>query len=832
MKGSGGLRPGEGWSEDGAVVLDKASAPGRVSLTQRLPARVQRATAPGASPTAASRSENGASAVAVPDAKIVDAQAELMPGQISRDQFLSQLREQVVATASEALGPVWSAVGCPYIESWFARNAVTPAMELERLARRYSGIARPTTATDYFGPIVGRLRDGIARWKAGEDVGADVAAAGLGAGAAPTSEAQPADRGVAVQRKAAGTGSAEPESPAAVLAGLGPGTALDGDHANRLGAAMDDSFGDVRLHTDGVAAAKASELGARAFTVGNHVAFATGEYRPGTPEGDALLAHELAHVQQQRGAAQGPELNKRGEDTSSGDVHEADADSVAAAALARLYGTGASPTQGARSRGGLAVNRARAAVSSGLALQRCSNNSKDKDKDASVSDAATQDTPLVAEIKQAIASGHAAAVLHKLRETTVAGPDERQAITAAIDGATTLTDDDKWLAEQLLTGNTADPNAGPTWVQGKLTDPDPDPGTTSPIQTGVYFVAGRTSRRAMVIGGVHGSEPEGAAVVQQLVEALKNARRKPLFTVILVPNLIDRSRQDPKSKSGVDAYRDVRDPTAKGSAGDASKGTGSEGNIEVEPNRNFPLPGKSYDSYKKAGHLEFWDRVNNKIRPPQDKVTRTDKKENRAKAVASEKMLPENRILVHLIERFQPERLASVHQHSVPGRRGDGPGVFVDPRRPASKLSADDGFDRNTDQALTPDGQQDDKLAEKMRDAIQSGAEAEQLRKEGRDPLSGNDVPRPGERGKRAKPPTTHYRTGAHAEGNSLGDWAPVEVKKGGDGDRPAIGTFTVELPQYVQSNKAQTDELAKLKGIEVDMLLNIFLEDPGSATP
>ncbi|MDQ4048465.1 MAG: DUF4157 domain-containing protein, partial [Actinomycetota bacterium] len=39
-----------------------------------------------------------------------------------------------------------------------------------------------------------------------------------------------------------------------------------------------------------------------AFTVGSDVFFAAGEYRPGTPAGDELIAHELTHVVQQRGA--------------------------------------------------------------------------------------------------------------------------------------------------------------------------------------------------------------------------------------------------------------------------------------------------------------------------------------------------------------------------------------------------------------------------------------------------------------------------------------------------------------------------------------------------
>lgn len=43
-------------------------------------------------------------------------------------------------------------------------------------------------------------------------------------------------------------------------------------------------------------------------------------------------------------------------------------------------------------------------------------------------------------------------------------------------------------------------------------------------------------------------------------------------------------------------------------------------------------------------------------------------------------MIPETRILIGLIERFQPERIASVHAHSLKNIVGDAPGIFVDPR--------------------------------------------------------------------------------------------------------------------------------------------------------
>jgi hypothetical protein len=58
-------------------------------------------------------------------------------------------------------------------------------------------------------------------------------------------------------------------------------------------------FSNVRIHADACAAQAARAIGARAFTIGSDVAFAAGQYGPGTPTGRHLLAHELAHVLQQ-----------------------------------------------------------------------------------------------------------------------------------------------------------------------------------------------------------------------------------------------------------------------------------------------------------------------------------------------------------------------------------------------------------------------------------------------------------------------------------------------------------------------------------------------------
>ncbi len=63
------------------------------------------------------------------------------------------------------------------------------------------------------------------------------------------------------------------------------------------------SFADVRVHADGRGAESARAVGARAYAVGRDVVFGAGRYAPGSAEGQRLIAHELAHVVQQRGAS-------------------------------------------------------------------------------------------------------------------------------------------------------------------------------------------------------------------------------------------------------------------------------------------------------------------------------------------------------------------------------------------------------------------------------------------------------------------------------------------------------------------------------------------------
>lgn len=94
------------------------------------------------------------------------------------------------------------------------------------------------------------------------------------------------------------------------------------------------SLEDVRVH-GGSSAGVARDLGADAVTTGSQIVFAPGKWRPDTDGGRKLIAHEVAHVLQQRDG-RGP--SGRTADgslrvTAPGDVLERAADRAAAGAL-------------------------------------------------------------------------------------------------------------------------------------------------------------------------------------------------------------------------------------------------------------------------------------------------------------------------------------------------------------------------------------------------------------------------------------------------------------------------------------------------------------------
>lgn len=151
------------------------------------------------------------------------------------------------------------------------------------------------------------------------------------------------------------------DEPEAVQAQLGRGRALSTSARTRMESAFGRSFSDVRVHNDPSAMRLSNRFNARAFTIGADIAFGPGEYRPGTLAGDAIIAHELAHVLQQNSRRRGEVRSHSG---SEYQTLEDDADAAAAGAMIAVHArAGAMPTPE-----GDSMPRLR----SGLRFQRCS----------------------------------------------------------------------------------------------------------------------------------------------------------------------------------------------------------------------------------------------------------------------------------------------------------------------------------------------------------------------------------------------------------------------------------------------------------------------------
>ena len=82
----------------------------------------------------------------------------------------------------------------------------------------------------------------------------------------------------------------------AVARDMGPGRPIDRETRFEFESHFGRDLSDVRIH-DGPAANRAAEsVSARAFTLGNSIAFSAGEFAPNTDQGRWLIAHELAHI--------------------------------------------------------------------------------------------------------------------------------------------------------------------------------------------------------------------------------------------------------------------------------------------------------------------------------------------------------------------------------------------------------------------------------------------------------------------------------------------------------------------------------------------------------
>ena len=320
---------------------------------------------------------------------VEDDAAMVAPGQMRKSEFLEQLRSSVCTTADEALKEAGqSTEGCPYIEKWLSYYADQEPAHIERALRKYAlEAATATSARDYIPAVSNRVRRAVVTWaKTGEltgvpdelqgmltgpgaalgAIGGMLGSIGSAIGGAVTAAAGAiggafSSIGKALFKRKEGAAKAS-DDPQEIQSQLSSGQPLDAGAKSRMGAAFGEDFSDVRVHTDGSAEGLSDQLNARAFTVGSDIAFGRGEYRPGTMIGDALIAHELAHVVQQSGGSAGGPMHK--DPDASGDVLEQEADVAAAGAVSSLW-------LGAQGMIADVGKRALPRLRAGLKLQRC-----------------------------------------------------------------------------------------------------------------------------------------------------------------------------------------------------------------------------------------------------------------------------------------------------------------------------------------------------------------------------------------------------------------------------------------------------------------------------
>ena len=303
---------------------------------------------------------------------IVEDDETAAPGQMGRSEFLETLHTAVCATADTEMARLGrSTAGCPALARWRSFADRRTAAQIESGARRYVEEAENVrSARDYIPLITRRVARSIAEWgRSGKmpDVPPELADLGVGGNFSITAGTAIAGAiGGRLGRFLGGIHFKAADGRAArrdaSMPSLDRGRPLDSGIASRMSHVFGRTFSAVRIHTGSDAAAAASAMNARAFTIGGDIAFAAGEYQPGTIIGDALLAHELAHVAQQDGARDDGALQKNRD--SEGAPLERDADDAAVHAVLSIWGR---TTRFARQLRTTAAPR----LKSQLRLQRC-----------------------------------------------------------------------------------------------------------------------------------------------------------------------------------------------------------------------------------------------------------------------------------------------------------------------------------------------------------------------------------------------------------------------------------------------------------------------------
>ena len=163
----------------------------------------------------------------------------------------------------------------------------------------------------------------------------------------------------------------------------------------------------------------------------------------------------------------------------------------------------------------------------------------------------------------------------------------------------------------------------------------------------VYYFSGSSNKRALIIGGMHGSELSAIELAKQVIEILSRGS-EPYYNVLVIPCLFpdnaEAARFDLK-RNLINIGRYSNESTA-------------------DPNRQMPALGQSFDPLTP---YDFYGRM----------------------------IENENQILLKLIQQYRPSRIANLHAIRDLSKAG----VYADPRTDCKGIAL--GFETDSSLAIT-----------------------------------------------------------------------------------------------------------------------------------
>lgn len=253
-----------------------------------------------------------------------------------------------------------------------------------------------------------------------------------------------------------------------------------------------------------------------------------------------------------------------------------------------------------------------------------------------------------------------------------------------------------------------------------------------------YYFPGTGKGRAMVIGGVHGSELSSIEVANKVIDQLRDQGGFLPYSVLVIPCLFPDNAALAKSR-----------PSTIGSVLNEGRYSHSEA---VDPNRQMPSVGKPFC----ASH-------------PVDHLGRNIEKENQ--------------LLLDIITTYRPDRIVNLHAI----RNMQYAGIYADPRTDHNGIAL--GFE------------EDSLLAISMAGYVQSKGGYIPGNKLGELPTALYYCDPPAAPSGELQKRTSHGAVlpGKRGHGISLGTWASTAVYDSTDieNNRPAIQLITVEFPGY-----------------------------------